>query len=50
MGQKTADKVMAAWLTSEGHRANIMKASYGSIGVAAWVSGGVVFWVQLFGK
>ena len=50
MGQKTADKVMAAWLSSEGHRANIMKASYGSIGVAAWVSGGVVYWVQLFGK
>lgn len=49
-GQRTADKVMAAWMTSEGHRANILRASYGSIGVCAFVSNGVVHWVQLFGK
>ena len=49
-GQKTADKVMAAWLTSEGHRANILKKSYGSIGICAYVSGGITYWVQLFGK
>ena len=41
MGQKTADKVMAAWLTSSGHRANILRASYGSIGVACVKSGNV---------
>lgn len=50
MGQRTADKVMAAWMTSSGHRANILRASYGSIGVCAIVSGGVTYWVQLFGK
>ncbi len=50
VGQRTADKVMAAWLTSSGHRANILRASYGSIGVCAVVSGGVTYWVQLFGK
>lgn len=50
MGQKTADKVMAAWLTSEGHRKNILKSSYGSIGVCAYVYNGVTYWVQLFGK
>lgn len=50
MGQRTADKVMAAWMTSSGHRANIFRASYGSIGVCAVVSGGVTYWVQLFGK
>lgn len=49
-GQKTADKVMAAWLTSEGHRKNILKSSYGSIGVCAYVYNGVTYWVQLFGK
>lgn len=49
-GQRTADKVMAAWLTSAGHRANILRASYGSIGVCAVVSGGVTYWAQLFGK
>ena len=48
--QRTADKVMAAWMSSSGHRANILRASYGSIGVCAYVSGGVTYWVQLFGK
>ena len=49
-GQKTADKVMAAWMSSSGHRANILRANYGSIGVACVKSGGVYYWVQLFGK
>ena len=49
-GQATADKVMAAWMSSEGHRANILRESYGSIGVFAYVSNGVVYWAQLFGK
>ena len=49
-GQKTADKVMAAWMTSSGHRATILRASYGSIGVACVKSGGVYYWVQLFGR
>lgn len=50
VGQQTPDKVMAAWLTSEGHRANILRGTYGSIGVACYVTGGVVYWVQLFGR
>jgi uncharacterized protein YkwD len=50
VGQRTADKVMAAWLTSSGHRANLLRASYGSIGVCAVISEGVTYWVQLFGK
>lgn len=50
MGQRTADKVMAAWMTSSGHRANILRPSYGSIGVCAVISGGVTYWAQLFGK
>ena len=49
-GQRSADKVMAAWLTSEGHRANILRAGYGSIGVCVFVKDGVLHWVQLFGK
>lgn len=50
-GQRTADKVMAAWLTSRaGHRENILRPGYGSIGVCAAVYRGVVYWVQLFGK
>lgn len=49
-GQRTVDRVMAAWMSSSGHRANILRASYGSIGVACVKSGGVYYWVQLFGK
>ena len=49
-GQRTADKVMAAWMSSSGHRENILRANYGSIGVACLQSGGVYYWVQLFGK
>lgn len=49
-GQRTADKVMAAWMSSSGHRANILRANYGSIGVACVKSGNVYYWVQLFGK
>lgn len=50
MGQRTADKVMAAWMSSQGHRENILRPSFGSIGVCAYISGGVTYWVQLFGK
>lgn len=49
-GHGTADRVMAAWMSSEGHRANILRASYGSIGVCALKVDGVVYWVQLFGR
>ena len=50
MGQRTADKVMAAWLTSSGHRANILRPGFGSIGVCALTVNGVTYWAQLFGK
>lgn len=49
-GQSTADRVMASWMSSEGHRANILRASYGSIGVCALKVDGVIYWVQLFGR
>ena len=50
MGQRTADKVMAAWLTSAGHRANILRPGFGSIGVCAYRVNGVTYWAQLFGR
>jgi len=50
MGYATADKVMAAWMTSDGHRANILRESFGSIGVCAYREGNVWYWVQLFGR
>ncbi len=47
-GQQNADKVMAAWMSSSGHRANILRASFSSIGVCAYQVNGVMYWVQLF--
>ena len=49
-GQKTPDKAVAAWMTSDGHRRNILREGYGSIGVACIRAGSVYYWVQLFGK
>lgn len=49
-GHRTADKAMAAWMTSSGHRANILRARFGSIGIASVNINGVMYWVQLFGK
>lgn len=50
-GQRTAEKVMAAWMSSgEGHKENILRPSYGSIGICAFVHDGVTYWVQLFGR
>ncbi|MGZ8708067.1 MAG: CAP domain-containing protein [Gaiellaceae bacterium] len=49
-GYATAAAVMQAWLNSAGHRANIERASYRSIGVgAASSSTGRVYWAQAFG-
>jgi len=49
-GHSSADRVMAAWMSSEGHRANILRESFGSIGVCALKVNGVIYWVQLFGR
>ena len=47
-GHDSADRVMAAWMSSDGHRANILRAGFGRIGVCAWEANGVLYWVQLF--
>ena len=49
-GHSSVNRVMAAWMTSEGHRANILRASYGSIGTACVQANGIWCWAQLFGK
>lgn len=37
-GQRTADEVMAAWLSSPGHCANIMNGQYAEMGIASAVN------------
>lgn len=49
-GYRSAAAATAAWLSSEGHRRNVLRESYGSIGVCAMRLNGVLYWVQLFGK
>ncbi|WLV25412.1 CAP domain-containing protein [Aciduricibacillus chroicocephali] len=48
-GQKTPEEVVNAWMNSEGHRANILNASYTHIGVG-YVSSGNIWTQQFIGK
>ena len=48
-GQKTPESVVAAWMNSEGHRANIMSPDFSRIGVGYVTnSGGTPYWTQVF--
>lgn len=46
MGQPTAQEVVNAWMNSEGHRKNILSASYTNIGVGFNSKGN--YWSQMF--
>ncbi|WET83395.1 CAP domain-containing protein [Amycolatopsis sp. QT-25] len=46
-GQSNAAKVMAAWMNSEGHRANILNCKLKKIGVGVNTKG--MYWTQNFG-
>lgn len=49
MGQNSAIEVMTSWMNSPGHKANILNASYKSIGIGlATRSDGTKLWVQCF--
>ena len=48
---KTPEEVMKAWLSSKGHKANIMSEKFIQIGVGKAISSnGDIYWVQLFIK
>ncbi len=47
-GQRTPQEVVTAWMNSPGHRANIMNASFGKIGIGVYQKNGVIYWSQLF--
>ena len=46
MGQRTPQAVVTAWMNSEGHRKNILNASFKEIGVGYVSSGN--YWTQMF--
>ena len=49
MGQQTAQRVINAWLKSQGHRENILDPVYNTIGVGhAKDNLGSSYWTQLF--
>ncbi len=49
MGWSTsAPEIVASWMASEGHRANILGGQFTRIGVGCYTSGGTVYWAQLF--
>lgn len=48
-GYASATKVMGIWMSSGGHRANIMNGEFNSIGIGCLQVDGVLYWVQCFG-
>ncbi len=49
-GYPSPEQVVAGWLASSGHRANIENPSFKAIGIgAAATAGGVLYWAQDFG-
>ena len=49
MGYSSAGQVMDGWMSSKGHRGNILDSDYGSIGVGAYRYNGTMYWALLFG-
>ena len=47
-GYPTPQKVVEGWMNSEGHRKNILSASFSKIGIGCYKSNGVLYWSQFF--
>jgi len=48
-GYGSAESAMKGWMDSPGHRANILKSEYTTVGVACYLCNGTYYWVQEFG-
>ncbi len=50
MGQRSSREAVQSWMSSSGHRANILSRRHRHIGVAAYrTPSGTIFWCQQFG-
>lgn len=49
VGQKTPDAVMKAWMSSKGHRTNIINKAYTAVGIGVFYHNQHYYWVQCFG-
>ncbi len=47
-GYATPQQVVSGWMNSEGHRKNILSASFSKIGIGCYESRGVLYWSQFF--
>ncbi|NUQ65849.1 MAG: CAP domain-containing protein [Pirellulales bacterium] len=49
MGQQSSREALQSWMSSPGHRSNILNPGYRRIGAAAYrTAGGTIFWCQQF--
>lgn len=48
-GYSSPESVMAGWMNSPGHRANILYEDFTDVGIGCFRMNGVTYWVQLFG-
>lgn len=48
-GQKTPESVMASWMSSYGHKDNMLNSEYLSVGIGCFYQNGSLYWVQCFG-
>ncbi|MCC6226965.1 MAG: CAP domain-containing protein [Microthrixaceae bacterium] len=50
-GYGSVESVMAGWMSSPGHRANILNAGYTHVGLGrATATNGTLYWTQDFGR
>ena len=49
-GQDSPEFVMYRWMNSPGHRANILRKEFKSVGIGCMVVDGTYYWVQTFGR
>jgi len=50
VGSSSTAVIMNKWMNSPGHKAQIVKNTYNSIGVGCYSHNGLTYWVQLFSK
>ena len=48
-GTDSVSEIMKLWMESPGHKENILRSSFHSVGVSCIEVGGTYYWVQLFG-
>ena len=49
-GSKTAKRTMQLWMDSPGHRENVLRSEFHSIGIGCFIYNGRYYWAQSFGR